>query len=288
MSNIARLYCRILRLVLLAFLVGPGATATGIIFAADTVDADEVLSDFPDTKWFDSETNTYLPPRDAPLRDNMLRKEGRVAGPTIQTDWWDFWDWDWWDSSTTGTTGGSLWGETFLTYFFYTLLFILFVAIVALLTWFLLRDSFPALRQRKQEAGEIVIDRARIEALPFEAKPDMGDPLAMAKRFRTDGQYDKALVYLYGYMLLALDQRQHIYLQKGKTNRMYLGEIGIEEMQQVVRPVQLAFEASFFGKHPIGHERFAEIWATLDTFHALAAREPVTNMADSSAMGVVA
>ncbi len=256
---------------------------------ATDVDADEVLSNFPDTKWFDSDADAYLPPEDAPLRDNPLRKDGRVAGPASSWDWWDAFDWDWWDSSGAGGAGGAMWGETFFTYFFYTLLFILFIAIVALLTWFLLRDSFPALRQRKNdESGEIMIDRARIEALPFDAKPDMGDPLAMAKHFVAIGQHDTALVYLYGYMLLAMDQRRHIYLQKGKTNRMYLAEIGSEELRQVVRPVQLAFEASFFGKHPVGAERFNEIWATLDTFHELAAREPVASDASAPVMGVVA
>ena len=84
------------------------------------------------------------------------------------------------------------------------------------------------------------------------------------------GRYNEAVVYLYGYMLLALDQSRKIHLQKGKTNRMYLRELRSEmQLQSIVSKTMLAFEDVFFGRYEIDRGRFEMLWDQRDEFHRL-------------------
>ena len=46
--------------------------------------------------------------------------------------------------------------------------------------------------------------------------------LEEARRSYEEGDYNTAIVYLYSYQLVKLDQNQWIRLAKGKTNRQYL------------------------------------------------------------------
>lgn len=250
--------------------------------AAETVDSKEVLSGFPDARWFDSETDSYRPPKVTPFRDNPIREGGWTSAARDRTTQ----DWEWPD----WLTGANVdWSSSVFVYVFYSLLTIAAIIVISLVVWFLLRDSFPSLSERRREpVGEIAIDSARIEDLPFEARPDMGDPLAAARELFSRGKLDAALVYLYGYMLLALDRRRHIYLQKGKTNRMYLREIGMTPLRETVRPVQLAFEDSFFGKHPVNAEEFGAHWQAIEQFHALVAESPVQPTDAAPKIGVTA
>ena len=52
------------------------------------------------------------------------------------------------------------------------------------------------------------------------------DLLAEARRHYQAGNYGAAIVYLFSFQLVQLDQRQIIRLAKGKTNRQYLREVG--------------------------------------------------------------
>jgi hypothetical protein len=57
---------------------------------------------------------------------------------------------------------------------------------------------------------------------------------------------------------------------------MYLRELQDQvELRSIVRTVVQLFEASYFGKHPIARERFAEAWQQLDEFHRLLSQAPV-------------
>lgn len=251
--------------------------------AAESVDSEEVLAGFPEARWFDSETDSYRPPKVTPFRDNSIRHDGWNS---TQNRKWN-WDWEWPD----WLSGANVdWSSSFFAYALYAFLIAAAIVVISLLVWFLLRESFPTLSGRRRESagGEIVIDSARIEDLPFEARPDMGDPLAVARELFSRGELDAALVYLYGYMLLALDRRRHIYLQKGKTNRMYLREIGMASLRQTVRPVQLAFEDSFFGKHPIKAEQFQAHWQAIEQFHILVADSPIQPTDAAPVIGVTA
>ncbi len=94
------------------------------------------------------------------------------------------------------------------------------------------------------------------------------------------GRYNEAVIYLYGYMLLALDQARKIHLQKGKTNRMYLRELRSNEaLHKIVRQQILAFEDVFFGRYDIDAARFATLWQQLDAFHRLLQPAPAAQTA---------
>ncbi|MCA9180349.1 MAG: hypothetical protein KDA51_02830, partial [Planctomycetales bacterium] len=82
--------------------------------------------------------------------------------------------------------------------------------------------------------------------------------------------FDDAIAFLYGYLLLALDQSRLIHLQKGKTNRMYLLELGsLVPLRQNVEVAMLIFEASYFGKHRVTREQFLAVWQQLESFHQM-------------------
>ena len=134
----------------------------------------------------------------------------------------------------------------------------------------------------------IAIDPARVADLPFEAQIEMQDPLAYARHLVSQGFYDEAILFLYGYMLLALDRAGKIVLHRGKTNRMYLHELVNEpRLRELLVPAMLAFEDVFFGRHRLEPQRFLKIWAQLDNFHRALA-PAIADLASSDSGQVVA
>ncbi len=243
------------------------------------VDVDRALKNFPDASWYDEDTVEFVPPRLDEFHDNPLRTEAEAVKPTVeQAADWDFWpDWNF---------SGSQYGAELLSTLFYIFTTLLVIAIVALIVWFIVREFAPGLRRLPKlgDGDEIKIDPKKVVDLPFEAKPEMGnDPLAAVRRLMAGDNYDAAIIFLYGYMLLALDQHRHIYLQKGKTNRMYLRELTGAEMRRILELAILAFEDSFFGKHPLSKDRFMEVWQELDLFHACV-RRGKTDVAPTAAL----
>ena len=91
----------------------------------------------------------------------------------------------------------------------------------------------------------------RIDALPF-PPPDAGrlDFLAEAERCRREGDFDRAIVFLFSYQLLRLDRHGRIHLTRGKTNRQYLREIFAAPLRGLVEQTMFLCEAAFFGHRP--------------------------------------
>ena len=107
----------------------------------------------------------------------------------------------------------------------FTLFAIGLLTLLVLLTYYSLRDYLPERLTPQRTSPVINIDPARVAELPFEPKPTGDDPLSAAMRAMQAEDFDDAIAFLYGYLLLALDQSRLIHLQKGKTNRMYLLEL---------------------------------------------------------------
>ncbi len=120
----------------------------------------------------------------------------------------------------------------------------------------------------RKQSNAIAIDPTRVVDLPFDAREEMLDPLQAARKMAEAGDYDGAVQYLYGYMLLALDRAGQIVLHRGKTNRMYMLELGSRTLRDLLKPTMLAFEDVFFGRHAIDRARFTQLWNNLDQFHA--------------------
>lgn len=240
------------------------------------IDVEKGLQSVRRAVWYDPETKGYAPPKIAPERDSEIRTGGKVSevkASGTEKSWWDwFSNWNW---------GGA---NFFSNFFSWTMLVIiasvLVIAVVALL-FYTFRDYLPQGPTAKVAKRGIEIDLARVEELPFDVRAMTMDPLAEAQRLMRAGNYDAAIVYLYGYMLLALDQARKLHLQKGKTNRMYLRELNRVDggpVRPIVESTMLAFEQVYFGKHPLSAEHFQVVWGQVDEFnrllHRAAAAEP--------------
>jgi hypothetical protein len=114
-------------------------------------------------------------------------------------------------------------------------------------------------------------DADRIESLPFPVRGGRANLLDEARRLWQEGDYAQAVVYLFSYQLVHLDKQQVIRLNKGKTNRQYLREIGPRDvLQRLVEQTMLVFEDVFFGNRALERVRFEACWSRLDEFQALA------------------
>ncbi len=219
-------------------------------------------------KWYDRETGSYIAPKTAPHRDNTIRKDGQLA--TVGPDR----DWSWLE------TIGDLIKAFFsvLGYIFRALGYVLLALVIAgliagifFITAYFVR-SYRGVSQT-ESFKELTIDPAKIEDLPFEAMQSSTDPLGDCRALARAGKFDEAIIYLYGYQLLAMDHARKIHLHKGKTNRMYLRELrNLEALRRIVELTVDKFEWVYFGKHSLSKQSFLEAWNQLDTFHTLIAQ----------------
>lgn len=206
--------------------------------------------------WYDSSAKQYRVPKVPVDRDHPLRRSGTIAGP-----------------SSTATAGGTRngwirWpsGDAIA----YTILITLAIALLAVAVTLALASlrNWRAVARNSSQFKEIDIDPSRVTDLPFESQAEMQDPLAHARYLISQGKYDEAILFLYGYMLLALDRAGKVVLHRGKTNRMYLHELaGDRPLRNLLVPAMLAFEDVFFGRHSLEPQRFLKIWGQLDQFH---------------------
>jgi hypothetical protein len=112
--------------------------------------------------------------------------------------------------------------------------------------------------------------RDRIESLPFPIAVGKMNLLDEARRLYQEGEYARAIVYLFSYQLVELDNRHRIRLTKGKTNRQYLREVGSPSpLRQLVEHTMIAFEDAFFGHHMLDQTRFESCWFRLGEFEQL-------------------
>ncbi len=225
------------------------------------VDSEKALKKI-NGNWFNSDTNTYRPPVLSKGLDDSIRQRGwlgKKKQPSPTNSRASSWSW--------GNLGIN--GEAFGWIVFASLGFVLLAGLIAI-AYYYFGDSIPVFRRKLKKTESVKVDMAKVEDLPFEVQATNDDPLAYAESLKLAGRYNEAVVYLYGYMLLALDQSRKIHLQKGKTNRMYLRELRTElPLQGIVNKTMLAFEDVFFGRYDIDRARFEILWQQKDEFHRL-------------------
>ncbi len=233
------------------------------------VDTDQAMRSVGSQNWYDKSNDSYIPPSVEPSQDNLLRKEGWLAS---ENSWWPPW------KQRTGRSFGNGWnvgfGRWLSDWFSLAVLIplgLMLAVVIGLLLFYSFRTYLPSRFEEAQKAASLAIDPLRMSDLPFETKGlTHANPLDHAESLMQERRYSEAIVYLYAYQLLALDQSRKIDLQKGKTNRMYLRELGDQfPLQSLVRKTMLAFEDAFFGDHEISADRFAECWQTLSEFHSM-------------------
>lgn len=234
------------------------------------VDVDEAMQSIGKPPWYDKEADGFQPPTVGELKDNPIRREGWLAKETQKKE------------TTTTTTNNRTWASAFNNFdgdWFSTIVIVMLatvlIVVVVLLSYHSLRTYMPGRWERTKTQKAIEIDPAKVEELPFEIQEASYDnPLDQAAALMQAGRFNESIIYLYGYMLLALDQSRKIELQKGKTNRMYLREIHNMNLSAIVEEAMLLFELAYFGKHEITAEQFDHVWRQLDEFHRLATAAP--------------
>lgn len=213
--------------------------------------------------WFDKQTQQYVPPALGPHRDNELRTTGREL-----------------EGSSRGfldllldiakKIGQFIRDLAVVMAYGLKFLLLLIVLVVVFLGIVHIRRAYSGSAIRSKQQSVITIDPERIEDLPFEAMQNTTDPLGSCRQLIAQGRYDEAIVFLFAYQLLVMDQARRIHLHKGKTNRMYVRELKFNsELQSIVQLTIDKFEQVFFGKHSLTKHSFEEAWSKLDRFHAL-------------------
>jgi len=133
---------------------------------------------------------------------------------------------------------------------------VLLAALIALLVWAFLRASGKDRREAKQAAPQPQARIDRVEELPVPVDARQGDLLDQARAHFAAGNLREAIVALYSYKLIQLDNSHLIHLERGKTNRQYLREIrGQSRLRELLEGTMVAFEDAFFGNHSLASER---------------------------------
>lgn len=162
--------------------------------------------------------------------------------------------------------------------FAWGVLILLIVVLVALLVYAYSRiDAQPDFTATAKKSLLDDLDdeqlAERIEQLPEELRQQTTDLRGAAQHWMQEGQFDRAIIFLFGHQLLLLDRRQLIRLSRGKTNRQYLNEARSHlEARSILRETVDAFESSYFGRHPLSSDRFAILWNENERLEAILAQ----------------
>lgn len=144
------------------------------------------------------------------------------------------------------------------------------IACLAILFFVFMRGSgrfrsFNAKRLNDRDNAER--DQAKVTDLPFEIEQSTLGLLAQAERFRSQGEYSKAMVYLFSHVLVELDAHGLIRLERGKTNRTYLRELRSHDPERKFTSYLVRwFEHVFFGKNEMDRDAFEKIWSQIPLF----------------------
>lgn len=148
---------------------------------------------------------------------------------------------------------------------------ILLIAIIGLavgvLFYVLSRSEFAAEKSSHANArnGSKSPDEQTLERmkhLPAELRRTDVNLRSEAHRLMQSGNYDQAIILLFGHQLLLLDRFGMLRLNRGKTNRKYVRETRSSDptAAKSLQTTVTAFERSYFGRHTISQREFANIW----------------------------
>ncbi|WP_153558391.1 DUF4129 domain-containing protein [Roseimaritima sediminicola] len=241
----------------LAVLVLPAVLLPSAAAAADPVEQ-ELVETIAGTPWYDSDGQQLRPVTvrerldDASNRDSRwLPKPKRVR----QSNQGLF-------SRLRNLFASMQFGNLFG----WTMMIILAVALIAMLIYFFskselevdLTSQHKGSRTRQREQEELT---ERMEQLPVEVRQGATDMRGEAQRLMSAGDYDRAIIFLFGHQLLQLDRCQMLRLARGKTNRQYVREVRSHgEAGRMLQQTVDSFEASYFGRHGVTVERFKYLW----------------------------
>lgn len=168
-----------------------------------------------------------------------------------------------------GTFLSDLLGFVFRSSYYILAFFAIVLGIVGLV--FLFRGS--GLRRyghgKVSQAERRESEQKRITDLPFDLEPSLLGLREQADRYRTQGDYSRAIVFLFSHVLMQLDTAGHIRLTRGKTNRVYLRELkGREKELGFTSSLVNWFEPVFFGRKAMDPIAFEKLWNQLPAFES--------------------
>ncbi len=192
----------------------------------------------------------------------------------VSEPWYTRLQWKWnWKGPNWGGAGGGWSGNTILEW----IAWIVILLLLGVLIYVMIRVIRARIRRHATVAGEEEeadpeAEHRRVEALPLPARQRPGDLLSTARQLYQEGNYREAILYLFSHQLVELDKRQFIHLDRGKTNRQYLRELGRRvDLRRLLEPTMVAFEEVFFGNHGLDRGRFEACWSRMGDFDRLLA-----------------
>lgn len=217
-----------------------------------------------DSVWFDSESKTLVPVEVVDRRTDTLNRESRwvpkppqAAKPTTKVA-----------PPVPAGGGTTFWGMlTWGNFFGWILLLLLMAGLVGALAYVFANSSFdfrPAPVQQTLVRQQTLDDQTkqRITELPAELRDTDVNPRTELERLMQRGDFDRAIVFLYGHQLLMLDRVAWLRLSRWKTNHQYVRETRGNRTPagDLLAETVDAFERSYFGRHHLSGEQFETLW----------------------------
>ena len=258
------------------FLVGLILSSPIVLAQSRTRSDEDILKRGASSVWADlQEGDVHYDA--APLkRDNLQDRNAWVQDNSTN----DFWSWLFSNRSSTSTTptGTSATSSAFWDSFWKTMIYVLYYSFWTILAvaiifstiwifsnqemvWFFRKERKPAQHE------DILAQQAKYSDLPVELEKGLVGLKAQAQRHRDHGDYSRAIVYLFSYVLVELDSANLISVTKGKTNYEYLRELTrVPTLRRFLRSVVLLFEDAYFGRRSITKDQFDKVWDSLSSF----------------------
>lgn len=234
---------------------------------SDTSFTDGVLSD---SVWFDAETGEIKPVYVQPVTDDSLNRSSRwlpkakrVAKPSNPTN----------NAAGGGTGGGGtgtgLFGTdlSFGNVFGWVILIGVIAGAIALLIYAISKTEVDLSANKSKKTNDLLKGTdeqimERMKHLPKELRRTDVNLRSEAERLMESGEFDQAIILLFGHQLLLLDRVGMLRLNRGKTNRRYVRETRSADgdSANILKSTVNAFERSYFGRHTISSSQFAKIW----------------------------
>jgi hypothetical protein len=218
------------------------------------------------TPWYDAEDKRLTPLPVQVREDDSINRDSRwlprpeqlTEQRPVQTS-----------SGSSGNSGGLFGSSLTLGHLFgWALLIALVLAVAGGIVYAISRAEL-GLTDRKPDAGKSgkkgLPDKQtleRIKHLPAELRRTDVNLRSECERLMGQGLYEQAIILLLGHQLLLLDRAGVVRLSRGKTNGTYVREARSRHDQCGfwLRQTADAFEQSYFGRHEIAPEVFAELW----------------------------
>lgn len=218
------------------------------------------------TPWYDAETGKVVPVYVREVTDDSLNrhsrwlpKADRIAKPPANTT-----------AAGGGGAGSGIFGTnlTLGNVFGWLLLALIVCIAVGTLVYAFSKaeiDLGGDAKANSQDDHAKAPDAQTIERmkhLPAELRRTDVNLRTEAERLMNVGDFDQAIILLFGHQLLMLDRAAMLRLSRGKTNGRYVRETRAADRDAAdrLRLTVTAFEKSYFGRHAIGAQEFAALW----------------------------